>query len=63
MVGMPLVDIFLIRTLVEYEGTSDEGLVGAEGQAFDWEDTETRTWIVAQLLLKLTSRLFLVSVW
>ena len=40
---MPLVDIFLIRILVECVGTSDEGLAGGVGQAFDWEDTETRT--------------------
>ena len=55
MVGMPLVDIFLIRTLVENVGTSDEGLEGADGQAFDWEDTETRTRTAKEKMFKLTS--------
>jgi hypothetical protein len=41
MVGMPPDDIFLIRTLVENVGTSDEGRPDDEGRpAGDWEDAE-----------------------
>ena len=63
MVGMPLVDIFLIRTLVENVGTSDEGLEGADDQAADCEDTETRTRMAKENVdVNISSRLSVLSV-